>query len=235
MRRKFQYEEDEILFTQNKKIIISGIFSCQTPVQLESCVGFARYLNYVGITQDNYPLFLKLLETNNKWVVDALIAKRNPKLLFSTIQPNRFLIKKAFLILSFWHPKQIYHKVLDALLGILEYSYYQCDDGYRIYKLRINDLNNLGKYLDESKDQDDANNRLVLNILDRITQLGEYKQNIAKSIIAKHAFAIRIAFFDNRKKLLDVIPQVLLVEVKRELYEIKPPEKYQKYLKENGK
>ncbi len=234
MRRKFQYQEEEILFTQNKNIIISGIFSCQTAVQVESCVGFARYLNYVGITQQNYPLFLKLLETNNKWVVDALIAKRDPRLLFSNIQPNQFLIKKAFLILSFWHPKQIYHKVLDALLAVLEYAYYEADDGYKIYRLKINDLNNIGKYLDESRDQDEGNNRLILNVLDKITRLGEYRQNITKSVLAKHAFYIRIAFFDNRKKLLDIIPQVLLVPVKRELYEINPPENYRKYLKQNG-
>ncbi len=235
MADTFQYEEEDILFKQNKNIIVNGIFSCQTAVQVESCAGFARYLNYVGITQHNYPLFLKLLETNNRWVVDVLIAKRDPRLLFSNIQPNRFLIKKAVLILSFWHPKQIYYKVLDALLGVLEYAYYQSDDGYKIYRLKINDLNNIGKYLDESRDQDETNNRLILNVLDKITQLGEYKQNITKSILAKHAFYIRIAFFDNRKKLMDVIPQVLLVGIKRELHEIKPAEKYQNYLKQNGK
>ena len=228
MKKKFIEDEIDIIFKANQYIIINGIFNCHTSVQVESCIGFAKYLNYVGITRQNYQIFVKLLETNNKWVVDSLIGIREPKLLFSTIKPNFYLINKAFNMLSFWHPRQIYNKVLKALLGIIEYSYYKSDDGYKIYKLRINDLNNLGKYLDESKPQEEPDNRIILNVLDKMTQLGEYEGDIKKSIIAKHAFNIRIAYFDNRKKLLDVIPQLLLVEMNRALYEVKPPEEYLK-------
>ena len=233
MKKNGITKEDENILKSNKTVIINGLFSCRTQLEVESSVGFARYLDKVGITRHNYPLFLKLLETNNKWVMDALLGKREPKLIFSTIKPNYYLIEKAFTILSFYHPLQIYPKVLQALLGIIEYSYYKADDGYRIYILTINDLNNLGKYLDDSKTQDNENNRFLLDVLDRITQLGEYEGGINKSVIAKHAFHIRIAFFDNTKKLHSIIPQVLLVKINRELYEISPSSKYISYLKNN--
>ena len=146
--KRRSHKENDAILKANKNIILSAILSCRTPVQVESSIGFANYLSYVGISRSNYKLFLKILESNNKWVVDALIGKRDPKLLFSNIRPNKYLITRALRILSFWHPSQIYSKVLISLLGILEYSFYKPDDGYRIYNLRITDLNNIGKFHD---------------------------------------------------------------------------------------
>jgi len=223
--------EDEQLLLNNKAVILEGIFGCSALVQLESSIGFARYLSQVGINSSNYPLFLRLLETNNKWVVDALIGKREPHLMFSSIRPNTFLVRKAFLLLSFWHPGQIYAKVLQAILGIIVYAFYNPDDGYRIYKLKINDLNNIGKFLDEKEDQFEESNSLLLNVLDRITQLGSYEDTLRKSILAKHAFDIRIAYFDNRKRCMDVIPQLLMVRLDREQGETKPSKSFINFLK----
>lgn len=224
-------KDNDIILKTNKNIILSAILSCRTPLQVESSIGFAFYLSHIGISRSNYRLFLKVIESNNKWVVDALIGNRDPKLLFSNIRPNRYLITRALQILSFWHPSQIYSKALLSLLGILEYSFYKPDDGYGIYALRITDLNNIGKYLDEEKDQEDLINRLILEILDKITRLGEYQNNLSKNIIAKHAFYIRIAFMDHTKSLLQVIPQVLLVNILREKNEINPTEAYINFIK----
>ena len=171
-----------------------------------------------------------MLQTNNKWIIDSLIGEREPKLLFSTIRPNKYLIKRAFTMLTLWHPKEIYPKVLLALSGIIESAYHNADDGYKIHKLKIADLYNIGKYLDQKEDQLEENNRAILDILDRITKIGEFGFNINKNIISKQAFNIRMAYFDNTKKLTDVIPHVLLINLKREDREVNPSKNFINFL-----
>lgn len=235
MEEKSHPREDEQLLLDNREIILEGIFGCTTPVQLESSIAFARYLNHVGINASNYLLFLRFLQTNNKWVVDALIGTREPRLLFSGVRPNSVLVRKASMLLSFWHPGQIYAKVLQAVLGIIEYCYYNADDGYQIYKLRITDLNNIGKFLDEQRDQFDDNNRLLLDVLDRVTRIGSFDDNPRKSVLAKHAFEIRIAYFDHHKKCADIIPQLLLVRIDREQGELQPSKEFIRFLQAGNK
>lgn len=232
MERKDIQTEDEQLLLDNKTVILNGIFSCTTQRQLEASVCFARYLNHVGINSLNYLLFLRFLETNNKWVVDALIGKRESRLLFSGIRPHNFLVHKAFALLSAWHPGQIYDKVLQAVLGIIEYCYHNADDGYQIYRLKITDLNNIGKFLEEDKDQFDESNAILLNVLDRITRLGLSEGNLRKSVLSRHAFDIRIAYFDNRKQCIDIIPQLLMVRLNREEGETKPSGAFLSFLNE---
>jgi hypothetical protein len=243
MKRKIpkrkKISEDDSILKKNSGLLIGALFGCQNSVEVEASIAFATYLNQVGINRKNYNLFFRMLETNNKWIANALIGSREPKLFFSTIPPNRTLIRKAFRLLSFWHPKQIYPKVLQAILGIIENSYYNSDDGFNIYKIKINDLDNLGKFLDKEQSQDTPENMMVLNILDKITRLGEYKDDLNKTIISKHSFNIRFAYFDHRRKLEDVIPQLLLVRIPRDESETKPSESYIRYLKrikeDNGK
>jgi hypothetical protein len=222
--------EENYLLQHNRATIIGGIFGYQTLEQVESGICFARYVCSVGITRSNYRVFLKLLETNNKWIIDALIGRREAALVFSTIKPNKFLIRKAFTILSFWHPAQIYEKLIQAVMGILQYAYHKADDGYRIYKLRITDLNNVGKFLDKSKSQDDPKNRVILDALDKICHIGEYENSLEKSLISKQAFSIRFAYFDNTKRLVDTIPGVLLVKLEREIDEKKPSPHFIRFL-----
>jgi hypothetical protein len=234
-KRKRRYNEISYILKNNKDLILNGIFGTQTEYQVESAVCFANYLNHVGINNKNYLLFLKLIETNNKWILDALIGNRDAHLLFTTIKPNRNLMKKAFQLLTFWHPDQIYSKTLLAILGIIECGFYKPDDGYKIYRLTITDLNNLGKYLKEEKDQDDYENKIVLEILDRISKLGEYKNYLHKSVLSKHAFNIRFGYFDHRRNLLDIIPQVLLVRINREQSEVNPSKEFIKFVKDSLK
>jgi hypothetical protein len=220
----------EDIFDKNKNIIINGIIGIQTKTQLESVICFARYLNMVGITRVNYRLFLRIIETNNKWVVDAIIGRLQPHLFFSSIKPNSYLIRRAYQLLTSWHPGQIYEKVLLAILGIIEYSYYKADDGFEIYSLEINHINNIGKYLVQEKGQDYQINDIILKILDHISAIGEYRNNIRKSVIAKHAFNIRIAYFDNTKNLLDFIPEILLVRYNREDYNLDPSTEFMEFI-----
>ncbi|WP_319560538.1 hypothetical protein [Marispirochaeta sp.] len=210
----------------NRSLILNGIFGSTTPIQVESSITFARYLNHVGIDKRNYLLFLKVLESNNQWIVDALIGKRNPILMFTVIKPNPMLVTRAFQLLSFWHPGQIYPKVLLAVIGIIQYTYYKPDDGFRIYNLEINDINNLGKFLDSERDQMQEVNALILDILDKISKMGEYRKSLDKNQLAKHAYQIRIAYFDRTKSLSDVIPEVLLVKLPQTEAQVSPSQEF---------
>lgn len=227
--------EDSQILGVDPPSIIHGIFGNSTTLAVEAAIAFARYMNQVGINLANYPIFLRLLQTNNRWVVDALVGKRAPQLLFTSIRSNTFLVSKAFQLLSFWHPGQIYHKVLRAIMGIIEYSYYDADDGYRIYRIRLADINSVGKFLDETKDQFDGVNALVLQVLDRITQMGTYEANSRKRTLAKHAFDIRLSYFDDTKQIIDVIPDVLMTRVDRESDELRPSKPFESFLRSISK
>ncbi len=229
------FDEITDLLQKNSHLVYDGILGTATPYQVGASMAFAKYLNHVGITTRNYSLFLKTLESNNKWIVDELMSNSDPRLLFTSIKANSKLIKYAFEQLSIWHPGQIYNKVLLAILGIIEYSYYKPDDGYMIYKLDIQDLHNLGKFLDEKENQMDMINATILDCLDRITIMGSYDHEIIKSNIANHAFNIRDAYFDHTKTLGDIIPKVLLVRLKREDREVSPPKDFLDFSKMNNK
>ena len=226
-----EMSEEEMLLEENLNLISSALFSCQTEEQVEVAISFARYLNDSGLTRTNYALFIRLLATNNYWVVDALIGKRQPRLLFASIPPSAYSIKKALQILSFFHPDIIYAKALEAALGIIEKAYHDPDDGYSIYKMKVSDLNTVGKYLDKDKNQFTEPNALVLSILDRLSSIGEYNKEHAKNVLAKHSYGIRFAYFDNRKKLEDVIPQVLLYNAARKERVVGPTKSYRDVIK----
>lgn len=232
MKRKKRKSPEENLLITNKEIFLSLFTPPQSIKQLEASICFARYLNSIGLNRRNYKIFLKMMETNNRWVIDSLIGERDPILLFSTIKPNKFLIKEAFRILTFFHPKEVNKKLLLAILGILQAAYYSADDGYKIYMLTIADLDNLGKFLDSEKDQFDEINKMVLEVLDRISRLGFYNWTHQKSILSKHAFDIRFGYFDNRKKLKDIIPEVLLIKIERR--EVSPSQKFIEFLEDSN-
>lgn len=225
--------EEESLLEENLNLVSSALFACQTEEQVELAASFARFLSDAGLTRQNYTLFIRLLATNNHWVVDALIGKRQPRLLFASIPPSAYSIRRALQILSFFHPDIIYAKTLEAALGIIATAYHDPDDGYGICKLKVSDLNTIGKYLDKDKTQASEPNELVLSILDRLSSIGEYNKEHAKNVLAKHAFGIRFAYFDNRKKLEDIIPQVLLYNAARKERIIGPTKTYRELLKKS--
>jgi hypothetical protein len=216
------YSEEKELLRRNSSLIVEGVFGVASPAQVESSAFFARYLHRVGINQHNYWVFLRVLETNNRYVVDSLCGPNDPRLLFSIVKPTGPLLDRAFQLITLWHPGQIYDKVLSAILGIIEFSFHDPDEGLSIHPLDISDLNNIGKYLDVEKDQFDPVNAIVLDILDCITRMGTYGADQRKNVLAKHAYHIRMGYFDNTKRLSDVIPSVLLVRIDREKNEIKP-------------
>lgn len=212
MAENFEDTIGESVVYEMENRLLQGIFNCRTNEAVEAAINYASFLSTVGITPENYPLFLKMLEIENHWVVDSLIGNRDPFLLLSPVQPNEFIVSKIFGMMTRWHKGGIYPKNLSVILGVLQSVYSSPRDGYRIYRLRIADVNALGKHLDKEKGQDDPLNRVILEILDKISMLEE-PGNAEMEEIAIQAASIRNAFFDSRKRMDDVIPPVLLVTV----------------------
>lgn len=190
--------------------LLQGIFGCRTTEAVEASVTYARFLSSTGITPENYPVFLRMLEIENRWVIDALIADRDPFLLLSPVQPNKFIVDRIFAMMARWHKGGIYHKNLSVILGVLQSVYSSPREGYSIYPLTIANLNALGKHLNKESGQDDPLNRVILEILDKLGDLQSDEDRELEDV-AIHAAAIRQAFFDDRRKMEDVIPPVLLV------------------------
>ncbi|MBN2653283.1 MAG: hypothetical protein JXR63_12965 [Spirochaetales bacterium] len=190
--------------------LLTNLMGCRTEEAVESAMTYASYLNSIGITNSNYPIFLKVLGVRNHHVIDSLLGTRDPFLFMSSIQPNYFIVATCFSFLAKYHPDEIYSKTLGIILGVFQAAYNTPLDGYNIYPPTIADVNSLGKHLIEEKGQDDLLNRSILDILDKLSALEG--QNIDEEMedLAVHAHNIRNNFFDSKKRLVDVIPDVLL-------------------------
>jgi hypothetical protein len=191
--------------------IINNIFACRTPDAVEAAITYSAFLRKSGLTNENYPLFLKLLEMDNHFVIDSLLGTTDPFLFLTPIQPTKHLVSTSFRLLTNWHPGGIYPKTLAIVLGALQAAYSYAKDGYRIHKVTINDVNNLGKHLNKEKGQDESVNRAILDILDRMASL-EGQGDDEMELLARQCNVIRGNYFDKRRKMEDAIPQVLLVK-----------------------
>jgi hypothetical protein len=189
-----------------------NVLLCNTPEHVDAAAALAQSISSEGMNNRNYLLFLTLLETNNPYVIDILIGPRNPFLLFSPIKPNWFLVKETFRILAKFKGNELVVKALLALLGVVQNAYKTSKDGNKIYPLRMSDVYNIGKHLAKDRDQLDPRNRLLLEILFDIYFVGIDSESRGTKQIGIKANEIRMAFFDNTKRLLDAIPDVLLVK-----------------------
>jgi hypothetical protein len=211
----FEEKWDDSRISEIEKSMLQGIFGCRSAEAVEAGVTYAKFLSTVGITPENYPIFLKLLEIENHWVIDALIGDRDPFLMLSPVQPNKYIVNRIFSMLTKWNKGGIYSKNLSVILGVLQSVYSSPKGGYRIFPLSIANVNALGKHLDKEKGQDDPLNRVILNILEKLSELeGEGDENVEMEEVAIHASSIRNAFFDDQKQMKDAIPPVLLVDLK---------------------
>lgn len=204
-----EFNREYILEVENK--ILQHLMAARTTEAVEACVSYATFLRKSGLDSENYPLFLKMLEIENHWVLDALIGDQDPFLLLSTIPPNRYIVWKSFRLLTKWRPGGIYPKTLAIVLGVLQNAYSSPKDGYKIYPLGVADVHNLGKHLEQEKGQDDPQNRSVLDILEKIGSLQGLQWDESMEEVARQAMKIRGNFFDNTRMLEDCIPQVLMV------------------------
>ncbi len=191
--------------------IINNILACRTTDAVEAAITYSGFLRKSGLTNENYPLYLKLLEMDNHFVIDSLLGVTDPFLFLTPIQPTKHLVSTCFRLLTNWHPGGIYPKTLAIVLGALQAAYSYAKDGYKIHTVTINDVNNLGKHLNKEKGQDEPVNRAILDILDRLASL-EGQGDDEMELLARQCNVIRGNYFDKRRKMEDAIPQVLLVK-----------------------
>lgn len=192
---------------------LDGIFKLNETQGVDATISFAKFMNMVGVNPDNYPIFLKLIEMKNHWVTDALVGDSEAEDFFKKVQPNYFILKECFKSITNVSRGGIYEKSLIVFLSIIEVTYRNPMEGYRIYELTNEDVNNIGKHLDESHDQQYPLNMKILGILDKIASLVDPGQaEVEKQItaVAVHANNIRGKFLDMTKKLNEAIPDNLL-------------------------
>jgi hypothetical protein len=194
---------------------IKDIIESKEGYSVFAAVAFSHYLvNKIGLTPDNYPIYFRLIESGNPWVVDTLVGDKDPAKLMGSIQFNTFMLRECFRMLTGWKPGEIYPKALVIIYGLLTICYHLPEEGYRIYPLTVSDVNNLGKHLDKTKDQMDPLNRVVLTTLDRLASLIEPQKPMPSNEVkdvAIQANNIRGKFLDMTKTLNESIPDVLLV------------------------
>ncbi|MHB8108297.1 MAG: hypothetical protein ACYDH4_12875 [Candidatus Cryosericum sp.] len=218
------WSEQSIFRIENH--IINNIFACRTTDAVEAAITYSSFLRKSGLTNENYPLFLKLLEMENHFVIDALLGTTDPFLFLTPIQPTKHLVSTCFRLLTNWHPGGIYPKTLAIVLGALQAAYSYAKDGYQIHTVTINDVNNLGNHLNKEKGQDESVNRAILDILDRLASL-EGQGDAEMELLARQCNVIRGNYFDKRRKMEDAIPQVLLVKSDYLVKEVLPGNVFQ--------
>ena len=76
-----QWDDARIIEIENS--LLQGILGCRTTESVEAAITYAKFLSSIGITSENYPVFLKMLEIENHWVIDSLIGERDPFLMLS--------------------------------------------------------------------------------------------------------------------------------------------------------
>ncbi|MCX7948939.1 MAG: hypothetical protein N2509_02365 [Treponemataceae bacterium] len=205
---------------------LNDIIQCRDGYSTFAAMGFAYYLvNRQGLTPDNYPVFFRLIESGNPWVIDALVGDKEPAKFFGSIQPNTFMLRECFRMLTTWKAGEIYPKALEIIYGLITLCYQVPEEGYRLYPLTVTDVNNMGKHLDKSKNQMDPLNRTILTTLDRIASLVEPQKPMPSEEIkdvALQANNIRGKFLDMTKQLNEAIPDILLERGNYEDRAVKP-------------
>jgi len=199
---------------------LQRILACRNQEAVEAAIAYARYLASLGVTPENCPVFLSILEIRNRWVVEALVGKQDPFKMLSAVQPNANLLSHIFRMLADWPKGEISPVNLSVILGALRSIYSTPRNGYNLYPISLAELNSLGKHLDKDKGQDNPVNRAILDCLYKLSSL-ENPSDPAMDQISSQALAIRNAFFDERRRMQDVIPEVLLGRKERR-QEIEP-------------
>ena len=175
------------------------------------------------MTPDNYPLFIKLFETGNHWIIDVLLDGQKPEDFFKVIQPNSFIVSSFVKMIKKWKSGEIYPNLLLVLLGIMNTVYENPEEGFKMYPLTPEEINQIGKQLDKDLGQSDPVNKNILHLLDRLSELmGNLPVEKNIEVIATHANKIRGKFLDDSKNLDEAIPPELLVKGDYKTNELKP-------------
>lgn len=190
---------------------ITEILGSDTPGAANALWAYASFLNKLGITPDNYPLYIGLLASNNRYAIDALLDGHEPQHYLDCVAPNPYIVKSIFETFAELKSNEIYEKSLRVFLGFLFKVYHSAEEGYGLYPLTIAEVNSLGKFLDEEQEQDWPLNRGILDVLGAIADLDRpHERNVEKRNVAAQAGRIRSDYFDHKRSLRQSITEVIL-------------------------
>lgn len=173
---------------------------------------YASFLNQHPHRFDYFPLYLKVLETNNQYAVDAMLEGLEPETFFDmVVVPNHFIAKKIFELLGKHNSNSLYEKTRRVLCGYIRRIYKIVEDGFRIYPLNLNDLNNFAKLLDENEDQNYPANRVILDTLQCLGELDNLNEKDKQKLrVGRQANRIRGDFLDDTRNLSQAITEAVL-------------------------
>jgi len=214
--------EEYIDFLKHRTI--TEILSSPTPRAANALWAYASFLNKLGINPDNYPLYINLLASNNRFAVDILLAGHEPEHYLDCVTPNPFIVKSTFGTFTEFKSNEIYEKSLRVFLGFLIKVYSSVEEGYQLYPASIEEINSLGKFLNEEQDQDWPLNRAILDVLACFSELdAPHITDIEVRNVAAQAGRIRSDYFDHKRSLKQSITEVILEKAKDPKFGI-PPE-----------
>ena len=212
-----------------KESYLSDIMRVADTQSANAVVAYAGFLNNLGINSDSYPLYLELLGSNDAPAVDVLLEGYEQERYLECVIPNHFIIESFFDFLNEHKRNEVYWKILGVIIGFFVKVYKSTAEGYQLYSPTIGNVNSLGKFLDETKDQDDPLNRLILDVLHYLSLLdAPHETDSQKLAIARQASRIRSDFFDNNHSLIESMTAVTLAEVENPTFGIKPDHVYGK-------
>lgn len=181
-----------------------------------AAVAYASVLNEIGVNAENYPLFLELLNTNNRWVIEALAEGADLDEFFRPVIPTYYIVEQIFELFTQKRRHELNVNIQRILLGYLLMIYREPHRGYEVYPLSIPDVNNLAKHIREDAGENDAVNLRILEILryiNEMNELSEFKQIEQERVdIASQAGKIRSSFYDTKRTLRSALTDVLLEE-----------------------
>jgi len=198
-----------------KHRFISEILGSPNARAADALWAYASFLNRLGINPDNYPLYINMLASNNRYAIDVLLEGHVPEHYFNCVAPNPYIVKATFETFAEFKSNEIYEKSLQVFLGFLYKVYSSAEEGYQLFPVTIANVNSLGKFLDETQDQDWPLNRGILDVLGCVADLDmPHEMDMDKRNVATQAGRIRSDFFDHKRNLKQSITEVILEKAK---------------------
>ncbi|HTP60094.1 MAG TPA: hypothetical protein VMM82_14315, partial [Spirochaetia bacterium] len=181
-----------------------------------------------GITSDNYPLYISMLASNNRYAIDALLEGHQPEHYLDCVVPNPYMVKAVFETFMTLKSNEIYERSLLVFLGFLSKVYFAAEEGYQMFPVTPEHVNALGKFLDKSHDQDWPLNRGILDVLAAIADLDKpHEQDVRKRDVASQAGRVRSDYFDNARRMSQSITEVILEKAKSPTFGVAPEHTYE--------
>jgi hypothetical protein len=203
------------------------ILDAKTTLAADALWAYACFLNGMGVTSDNYPLYIEVLASNNRFAIDALLADHEPESFLDCVAPNPYIVRTCFETFQQIRSNEIYEKSLRVFLGVLLKVYASPEEGFQLFPVTIEQLNSLGKFLDENQGQEWPLNSTILDVLGNFSDLERpHEPEVQKRNLAAQAGRIRSDFFDAKRRLVQSMTEVILEKAPSPSFGIPPDHIY---------